>query len=123
MIHRFIFGLAIGAMACGATSAVAADAANGLRIAERWCAACHVVSSDQTRGSADVPSFASIAHRKPDARALANFIAEPHPKMPSMSLSRDEIADIVRYIQTLDPATSAPTPIEKDNPPGEPRRG
>jgi nucleotide-binding universal stress UspA family protein len=36
-------GLALGLLACG--TAVAGDPMSGQRIAERWCAACHVVSA------------------------------------------------------------------------------
>ena len=76
----------------------AADVAQGERIARRWCAACHVVSADQQRASADVPSFFDIARRRsgPDLRA---FLTDPHPRMPDMSLTREEIADLVAYIE------------------------
>ena len=38
---------------------------------------------------------------KKQASELKGFLADPHPKMPNMSLSRSEIADIVAYIKTL----------------------
>ncbi|MGZ7132393.1 MAG: c-type cytochrome [Halobacteriota archaeon] len=77
----------------------AADAYNGSLLAERWCASCHIVSSAQSKGSDGTPSFASIAQR-PDfsAEKLAFFLLEPHPKMPTMALSRDEARDIAAYI-------------------------
>lgn len=83
--------------------AFAADAAKGEVIAKRWCAACHLVSSDQTHANSDVPSFASIAHKKQPSEKLKTFLTDPHPKMPDMNLSRSEIADIVAYIGSLDP--------------------
>jgi mono/diheme cytochrome c family protein len=83
-------------------SAFAANAAKGEIIAKRWCAACHLVASDQTKANSDAPSFASIAHKKPSAKELAAFLTDPHPKMPDMSLTRNEIADIVAYIRGLD---------------------
>jgi hypothetical protein len=36
-----------------------------------------------------------------DARQLAFFLLLPHPKMPSMSLSRNEATDIADYIKQL----------------------
>lgn len=99
-------GLFASAPAC------AADAKHGAVIAKRWCAACHVVASDQQSASADVPPFADIARRR-DPRDLAVFLADPHPKMPDMNLSRGEIDDIVAYIRSLDPRSA---------PPGEPER-
>jgi mono/diheme cytochrome c family protein len=89
-------------LAAGAP-AFAADPDNGQRLAHRWCEACHVVSSTQTRPAADqAPPFATIA-RKPNfnAAALALFLLNPHPKMPDMNLTRTEAADLAAYIATL----------------------
>lgn len=79
-----------------------ADARNGLRLAERWCSACHIVSPNQQQASAIAPSFANIASRtRLDARQLAQSLLAPHPKMPDRALSRDEAADIAAYLRTL----------------------
>lgn len=85
------------------TSAVArADAANGKRLAERWCSACHAVSKEQIAASTDAPPFLGMArHRSIDPARLALFLLEPHPKMPSMSLTRAEAADIASYINSV----------------------
>ena len=93
---------ALGALIFAAAPAVAADASNGKRLAERWCAGCHLVSSSQTKASDQVPPFATIA-KMPDfsAAKIALFLLDPHPKMPNMSLSRTEAADIAAYIATL----------------------
>ena len=103
--------------------ALAADIANGKRIAERWCASCHVVTPEQARGSADVPSFTAVALKYPDAKALATFLASPYPRMPNMTLSQPEIADLVAYIRTLGPPRDDQKPGEKDAKPPEPTRG
>jgi Cytochrome c len=75
---------------------------NGERLARRWCAACHVVASDQRGLTGEEPPFATIT-AKPDfdAPRLAFFLLEPHPKMPNMQLSRSEAADLAAYIATL----------------------
>ena len=80
----------------------AADPANGKRLAERWCAACHVVSDAQRQASTSAPTFSEIA-RPPgfDAGRLAWFLLDPHPKMPNMSLTRSEAGDIAAYIQSM----------------------
>jgi mono/diheme cytochrome c family protein len=103
-------------------AAEAGDARQGAIIARRWCAACHVVDPDQLSAFADAPSFSDIALRRTDRRQLANFLADPHPPMPDMHLSRKEIDDIVTYIRSLDPRP-APSgePEGKDAPP--PGRG
>lgn len=82
---------------------LAADAYNGERIARRWCVACHVVAPDQRRSAIDAaPPFAAIANRPGfDAARVALFLLDPHPKMPDMSLTRNEAADLAAYIKTL----------------------
>jgi mono/diheme cytochrome c family protein len=82
---------------------LAADADNGSRLAHRWCEACHVVAPNQSRPSTDVaPPFATIAARPDfDAGRLALFLLDPHPKMPDMSLTRAEAADLAAYIASL----------------------
>jgi mono/diheme cytochrome c family protein len=79
-----------------------ADAANGKMLAARWCAECHVLQQDQNLATDNAPTFASLA-RAPDfgANRLAFLLLKPHPNMPSLSLSRAEIADIAEYIATL----------------------
>ena len=95
-------GAAFGVLAAAITQpALAADASNGERLGMRWCAACHLVASGQAEANSDAPPFVSIA-RKKQASELKDFLTDPHPKMPNMSLSRSEIADIVAYIKTLD---------------------
>jgi len=42
-------------------AAAAADAANGEKLAKRWCAACHVVASDQKNDDTQVPPVSAIA--------------------------------------------------------------
>ena len=90
------------AIAQAANAAQQVGASHGRAIAETWCSACHLVSSQQTHANADVPSFSSIAKRLPaDADILAAFIANPHPPMPNLGLSRQDIQDLLAYIATL----------------------
>ncbi len=83
-----------------ATAARAADPFEGETIAKRWCASCHVVSSDQKHGNTQAPPFSEIG-KKPgfDAAKLALFLLEPHPKMPNMNLTRNEASDLAAYIK------------------------
>ena len=76
------------------------DPDHGKVIAQRWCAACHDVAAGQKQASADVPSFFYVA-RHMDKRDLTSFLTDPHPKMPDMSLTRQEIDDLTAYIRTL----------------------
>ncbi|WP_026379504.1 c-type cytochrome [Afifella pfennigii] len=95
------------AAACLALLTVPALAAafpdEGERIARQWCAECHVVAEDQTSASAAAASFAAMAEKYADdgMGALAAFLADPHPLMPDMSLTRQEIRDLTAYIASL----------------------
>jgi mono/diheme cytochrome c family protein len=85
-----------------ANSAVAADAANGERLAERWCAACHVVTNAQRQANADAPPFEEIAKRPTFSESgLTTFLLDPHAKMPNMNLTRTEAGDIAAYVAKL----------------------
>ena len=95
-----LIGLTL-AMSIGAP-ALAADPVNGERLAERWCATCHVVTNTQRQANADAPPFEEIAKRPGFTEAgLTTFLLDPHSKMPNMNLTRLEAGDIVAYIATL----------------------
>lgn len=94
-------GMALASATLWNEAASAADAAKGETLAKRWCAFCHVVSEGQSSGNPDVPTFASIGSRKDfNADKVADFLMSPHPKMPNMSLSRAEAADLAAYIKS-----------------------
>ncbi len=117
-VSRALF---VVALVGAAAPSRAADIENGLKISKQWCATCHVVSPDQTSASVDVPTFADVARRKTEKKPLAAFLAEPHGKMPNMSLSRTEIDDIVAYIRSLGPGGNEPDAPRK--PPELPKNG
>ena len=90
------------AIAVIAQPVFAADARNGERLARRWCEACHVVAADQREVTGEAPPFASIAKIPGfDAARIAMFLLDPHPKMPDMSLTRAEAADLGAYIASF----------------------
>jgi mono/diheme cytochrome c family protein len=86
----------------GTGESTAADRVNGQRLAERWCSECHVVASGRQQGSGRVPTFAQIGRsNRFDERSLAVFLMTPHhSRMPNLSLTRSEIADLVAYIES-----------------------
>jgi mono/diheme cytochrome c family protein len=80
----------------------AADPINGKRLSERWCASCHVVAPEQRGTASEAAPFSTVARQSGfDAGRLALFLLEPHPRMPGMSLTRSEAADIAAYINSV----------------------
>jgi mono/diheme cytochrome c family protein len=95
----FIGALAAIAAATVTFPAIAGDAGNGKKLAERWCQSCHAIAANQPMAVTEAPPFATIA-RKPgfDEAKVATFLLDPHPKMPDIGLSRDSAADLAAFI-------------------------
>lgn len=79
------------------------DVAAGRQLANRWCADCHIVGTGQPRAGNDgVPSFAAIADtRGMTEMSLKAYLATPHPPMPNIALTRQQMDEIVAYILSL----------------------
>jgi mono/diheme cytochrome c family protein len=81
----------------------AGDPVQGRKIAERWCVSCHNVSTEATARDA-APPFGVLARDKAyDRDRLVQVLSDPHPPMPRVHLSRDELADVIAYIESLRP--------------------
>jgi cytochrome c len=96
-----IVALALGGVA---VAQVHPDAKTGKAIAEKLCVGCHIVSAAAAGAAmpSDVPPFATIANKPGQtAQAIAGAIVIPHPPMPQIQLTREEIGDIAAYILTL----------------------
>lgn len=108
-VHRMIIGIGLGVSMIGGPALAAApqtpkpDPVKGRVLAERACVACHVVSERAVSPvAADVPTFAAIANKPGQTmEAIAGRIVIPHPPMPAIALSREEIGNVVAYIMTL----------------------
>ncbi len=95
-------GVVLALSAASAHQAAAApDSARGAKLAKQWCASCHIVSNDQSRGADFAPPFSSIAKRRGfTADRTAQFLMRSHPRMPDVHLTRDEARDLGDYIAT-----------------------
>ncbi len=101
LMRSAVFALALSA-ALSKSAAMPADTAHGEKLARQWCATCHIVAADQTGGADNVPAFASIAKMPSfSAENIAQFLVDPHPKMPDMQLTLDEAKDLGAYIASL----------------------
>ena len=79
-----------------------ADAARGMALADRWCAACHVVGAGRGESVPQgPPTFRQVARSGLTADQLRAFLSHPHGAMPNLSLTRAEIDDMISYFETL----------------------
>ena len=107
MTIRGVVAILVGASLSLAASALAqatkGDAEAGHRFASQSCSNCHLVDAQQTKPAVDgVPSFISLAKSPTEtSERIQAFLANPHGAMPPISLSRQEIADVAAYIETL----------------------
>ena len=74
----------------------------GHEIAQQWCSGCHLVEPGQATGGDAAPPFMAVAQ---DAaltpERLTQWLSDPHPPMPNLSLANEEIAALVAYIGSL----------------------
>ena len=100
--RQVLFGIAGALWLVTASPAHAeGDPIAGGAVAKQWCVACHDIGQGRTVKDG-APSFVSVARRpnlNPDM--LKIWLADPHPPMPKLSLSRQEIDDLVAYILSL----------------------
>lgn len=92
-------GLALCAVPAAADAA--GDPDRGKSIAERWCTSCHVVALGG-RGSDTAPNFRAIARARSDSY-IHGFLTRPHPPMPRIDLTRQDIEDLAAYFASLRP--------------------
>jgi mono/diheme cytochrome c family protein len=82
-------------------ASAAGDAAEGEKIAQQWCASCHVIGR-KPMASDKAPAFAALAADPAKSEAyLKAWITNPHPAMPNFNLSRQTTDDLVAYIRSL----------------------
>jgi mono/diheme cytochrome c family protein len=83
---------------------VGGDAARGEAFAETACASCHIIGpalQPQT-GSQTAPPFPTVA-RAPTTTVTGLYIwlQSPHPTMPQLMLTEEQLSDVVTYIWSL----------------------
>jgi mono/diheme cytochrome c family protein len=98
----------------------AGDPAAGHALASKFCSSCHIVGAERV-GSDAAPPFRAIAADPSKALTELHAWRGPmHPVLSNLALSRQQIADINAYLDSLrpssEPATTAPTQTSKPPP-------
>ena len=86
------------------------DPAAGLELSSRLCSACHIVGTERS-GSDVAPPFRSIA-KDPDVTLaeLHGWGGPGHPMLPNLVLTREQVADINAYLDSLRDGDLEPAP-------------
>lgn len=100
-------------LAASIVGALAGDnpVADGQAIIAENCARCHAAGRTGESTHKDAPPFRIVVTRYPPetlAEALGEGISTGHPDMPVFTFEPDEIAAIIAYMETLQPAGTAP---------------
>jgi mono/diheme cytochrome c family protein len=81
-----------------------ADLVAGRSLAEKWCAQCHGVRADRLGPNLSAPTFPELAAEPSITEySLRALLRAPHETMPQITLTPDEMEDIVGYILSLKP--------------------
>ncbi len=93
-------GLGLGLLLPATTAGAAGDADAGGRLTQQWCTSCHV--ADGTAGTDAAPPLPELLRgQQRTSDQLRGWLADPHPPMPKLELSRQEIEDVVAYLEQL----------------------
>lgn len=77
----------------------------GRRVAETWCANCHVIGPGARGPAGDAaPPFAAVAAMPSTTEiALRVFLQTPHARMPDYRLTQAELDGVVTWILAQKP--------------------
>jgi mono/diheme cytochrome c family protein len=79
----------------------AGNAEAGRQLVTRSCSSCHATETSVT-ATDNAPPFSAIAKTNKESPAwIRGWLMSPHPPMPNISLSRQQIDDIVAYLSSL----------------------
>lgn len=104
-IGHILFGVLMLAGGVLSGSAQAQDdrqRLQGLDLSRDLCSGCHVVEENQRRPVIDgAPSFPMLGRSGLSNEHLRVWLSDPHPVMPQMPLSEQQIAAVIAYIRSF----------------------
>jgi mono/diheme cytochrome c family protein len=86
-----------------AEDAVEPSPEKGQALAQKLCSGCHLIEEMASSATpAGIPTFRAIANRPGQTgQHITSVLIQPHTPMPDIHLSREEILNIVSYLETL----------------------
>jgi mono/diheme cytochrome c family protein len=77
------------------------DPEHGRVLTRTWCTSCHVVDLEGRGADAGPALPALLGDGQRTSDEIRGWLAAPHPPMPDFDLTRQEIEDIVAYLESL----------------------
>ena len=103
-MDRIVKLLVCAAIAAATLPALAAERGNaeaGRELVNRSCVTCHAPNG-VARAADSAPPLSFIARdNKYRAAFVRGWLMDPHPPMPGIQLSRQQINDVIAYLETL----------------------
>lgn len=75
----------------------------GQAFAQKFCQECHLVDGGgAVTAQAGLPTLRGLANKPGQSgERIRNVLINPHPPMPDMQVSAQEILDVIAYMETL----------------------
>lgn len=91
------------------------SAEKGAELAAKLCSNCHLMEGHTTSVPAGVISMRGIANRQGQTgQRVHDMLIQPHPPMPDIRLSVEEIQSVIFYLETLRTNQATPPLIQED---------
>lgn len=95
----------------------------GYELVQKLCQGCHLVESSASATTpVGVPTFRAIANRPGQTgERITNVLIQPHAPMPDIRLTREEIQNILSYLETFRTDPGIPPLLSPAKPGPEPK--
>lgn len=94
----------------------------GYALAQNFCKGCHLIGDNADAAvPAGIPTFRGIANKPGQTSGhIMEILMRPHPPMPDIQLTREEMMHILAYLETLRTDKSGTPLLELDEPGSKP---
>lgn len=100
-LRNFVVVTTLFASIVPAIAASAGDAKEGRLLVERSCSSCHATQVTATVADGAPPLSFIAKDNKARPAWIRGWLMDPHPPMPGIMLSRQQIDNIIAYLNTL----------------------
>lgn len=100
------FAIALGVLCLSYPAYAAGNADAGRKLAMRSCTTCHAAAETVTATDGAPPLSYVARDNKKNPAWIRGWLMDPHPPMPGIMLSRQQIDDIIAYLNALSDETS-----------------